>query len=141
MEIFDVGIVANDGLAKHARARTFEDLLVWQKARFLAKRTYEITRIGAFLHDFGLASQTQRAAVSVMANIAEGFDRRGAGEFAHFLSYAKGSCSELRSNLFVSLDCGYISQGEFAEIHGLADELSRMIQSLMTAVKKSQRQK
>jgi len=71
-----------------------------------------------------------------MANIAEGFDRRGSVEFAHFLSIAKGSCAELQSNLFVALDCGYISAEEFLELRLLAEEVSRLLHSLMASMKK-----
>jgi len=125
---------AQDRVAKLPRARTFEDLLAWQKARHLTKKMYEVTRSPTFR----LAGQSQRAAVSIMANIAEGFDRRGAGEFVHFLSYSKGSCSELRSHLFVALDSGHIGDEEFSELKFFADEVSRLIQSLIASLQRSQ---
>ena len=74
--------------------------------------------------------------MSIMANIAEGFDCRGSVEFAHFLSYAKGSCSELRSDLFVALDCGYLSEAEFLELRLLSEDISRLIQNLIGALKR-----
>jgi four helix bundle protein len=77
----------------------FEDLIAWQKARELTRAVYAITRNGAFAKDFGLAGQIQRAAVSVMSNIAEGFERRGTAEFEHFLRIAKASCAEVKSLL------------------------------------------
>jgi four helix bundle protein len=86
------------------RAQRFEDLIAWQKARLLTKSIYEITQQGAFARDFGLSSQIQRAAVSVMSNIAEGFERRSLNEFHHFLLVAKASCAEVRSQLYVAFD-------------------------------------
>jgi four helix bundle protein len=77
----------------------FEDLLAWQKARELTRKIYVITRQGAFAKDFGLTDQIQRAAVSIMSNIAEGHERGGAGEFYHFVSIAKASCAEVHSQL------------------------------------------
>ena len=75
----------------------FEDLIAWQKARDLTRNVYKITRAGEFAKDFRLSSQIQSAAVSIMSNIAEGFERSGLGEFHQFLSTAKASCAELRS--------------------------------------------
>jgi four helix bundle protein len=82
-----------------ARIERFEELIAWQKARTLSREIYEVTRRGAFARDFGLSGQIQRAAVSIMSNIAEGFERGGRGEFHQFLSTAKASCAELRSQL------------------------------------------
>jgi four helix bundle protein len=133
----DNGLIEPNELGlKNESARVFEDIFAWQKARHLTKRIYELTRSDRFSRDFGLASQTQRAAVSVMANIAEGYDRRGSVEFAHFLGYAKGSCGELRSNLYVALDIGYLTADEFSEIRTLSDEVSFLIQRLITSLRK-----
>src|SRR5215831_14115648 len=96
-----------------SRVERFEQLVAWQKARKLTALIYETTRQGAFARDFGLSGQIQRAAVSVMSNIAEGFERGGRGEFHQFLSTAKGSCAELRSQLYVAFDVGYIDQNQF----------------------------
>jgi four helix bundle protein len=93
-----------------ARAERFEELLAWQKARLLTKEIYELSRGAPLSNDYGLIRQMQRAAVSVMSNIAEGFDRTGSGEFHRFLSIAKGSCGELRSQLYVAFDAGYIDR-------------------------------
>lgn len=84
----------------------FEELIAWQKARELTKAVYRITKQGAFAKDFGLSSQIQRAAVSVMSNIAEGFERHRRTEFHQFLSTAKASCAEVRSQLYVAYDIG-----------------------------------
>ncbi len=89
-------------------AGRFEDLLVWQRARELTRVIYELTQGGAFARDFGLRDQIRRAAVSVMSNIAEGFERGSDTEFGHFLSIAKGSCGEVRCQLYVASDQGYV---------------------------------
>lgn len=91
------------------RARRFEDLLVWQKARVLTREIYDVTRQRPLERDFSLVRQMQRASSAIMSNIAEGFDRHGAAEFHHFVSIAGGSCSEVQSHLYVALDAGYIA--------------------------------
>jgi four helix bundle protein len=91
----------------------FEKLIAWQKARNLTKQIYEIIRKEQFARDYGLASQIQRAAVSVMSNIAEGFDRGGRSEVHQFLSMAKASCAEVRTQLYIALDVKYIEKEEF----------------------------
>jgi len=78
-----------------AKVERFEDLIAWQKARGLTRSVYEVTRNGDFAKDYGLSGQIQRAAVSIMSNIAEGFKRGGRGESHHFLSTAKASCAEV----------------------------------------------
>jgi len=104
--------------------RRFEELVAWQKARELTKAIYEATRRGRFARDFELARQIQRAAVSVMSNIAEGFDRANRNEFSQFLSIAKGSCAEVRSQLYVALDIGHVDANEFQTLRaqGRRDE-------------------
>jgi len=117
-----------------AKVERFEDLRGWQKARVLVREIYRVTKMGAFSRDWGLASQSQRSAVSVMANIAEGFDRGNRAEFHQFLSIAKASCAELRSHLYVACDVGYIDPEEFDNLYGLADEVARIVAALRTAV-------
>jgi four helix bundle protein len=87
-----------------SRIEKIEDLIIWQKARELSKKVYEITTEGKFAKDFGLRDQIRRSSVSVMSNIAEGFERQGDGEFKRFLSIVKGSLGEVRSQLYVALD-------------------------------------
>ena len=118
----------------------FEDLIAWQKGRVLTKKIYETTRKGDFARDFGLAKQIQRAAVSIMANITEGFERGGRGEFHQFLSTAKASCAEVRSHLYVALDVGYLNQSLFQELLALAEEVGRIIGGLRMAVQKKRRE-
>ena len=92
---------------------SFEDLIAWQKARELTRKIYIISNRGNFEKDFGLRTQIQRACVSIMSNIAEGFDRASRAEFHQYLVIAKGSCAEVRSQLYVANDVGYISNQEF----------------------------
>jgi four helix bundle protein len=116
------------------KIRRFEDLVAWQKARALAKTIYEVTRKGAFRNDYGLAGQIQRAAVSIMANVAEGFERGGLGEFHQFVSTAKASCAELRSHLYVAFDIGYLQEAEFAALLDQAEEVGRIVGGLRASI-------
>src|SRR5208283_3554416 len=118
----------------------FEDLIAWQKARELAREVYLATREGPFARDFGLGAQIQRAAVSVMSNISEGFERASRPEFHRFLSIAKASCAEVRSQLYVTLDVGYLSGETFSRRKNLADEEGRVIGGLRKSVGKPRRQ-
>ena len=117
----------NGLMPARVKIRRFEDLLVWQKARELTRAIYALSAQGPFSRDFGLRDQLRRAAVSVMANIAEGFERGGRGEFHQFLSMAKGSCGETRSGLYVALDAKYLSAQDFDRLSGLAQEIGRMV--------------
>lgn len=119
----------------------FEDLIAWQKSRELTKRIYQITRQEPFCRDFGLASQIQRSAVSVMSNLAEGFERGSSSEFHQFIVIAKASCAEVRSQLYVALDIGYISNDQFFEIIALAQEVSRIVGGLRSSVHKTKAKK
>ncbi len=116
------------------RIEKFEDLIAWQKARELTKNVYRVTKIGEFLKDFGLRDQIRRASVSIMSNIAEGFERGGRSEFHQFLVIAKGSCAELKSQLYVALDAEFIDIGTFQSLDGLARETSRLVGGLRAAV-------
>ena len=105
----------------------FEDLEAWQEARKLVKSVYDaINENPAFRRDFRLVNQIQAAAVSVMANIAEGFSRRSDKEFIQFLFISKSSCAEVQSHLYVALDQGYITQEIFDLIYTQAEKISRM---------------
>jgi four helix bundle protein len=114
--------------------RRFEDLIAWQKARVLTREVYRVTREGAFGRDFGLCGQIQRAAVSVMSNIAEGFERSRPTEFHQFLSMARSSCAEVRSHLYVALDIEYLAQEVFARLLAMAEETGRIIGGLRASV-------
>ena len=91
----------------------FEQIEAWRETRNLTKQVYEMTNKTIFSKDFGLKDQIQRAGVSVMNNIAEGFDSHRNKEFIRFLEYAKRSASEVQSELYVALDQRYINQNEF----------------------------
>ena len=118
----------------------FEDLIAWQKARKLTKAIYEITNNNNFSKDFGLKDQIRKASVSVMSNIAEGFERGGRAEFHQFLVIAKGSCAEVRSQLYVALDSHHIDNKTFNKIKLLAIETSKIIGGLRAAVHKQKTQ-
>jgi len=123
-------------MTNHGRIEKFEDLIAWQKARELTKNIYKVTKQGDFFKDFGLRDQTRRASVSIMSNISEGFERGGRSEFHQFLVIAKGSCAELRSQLYVALDVEYIDITTFKNIDDLAKETSRLVGGLRSAVYK-----
>ena len=114
----------------------FEDLVAWQKARELAKSVYDITKQKEFSRDFGLRDQIRRAAVSVMSNIAEGFERGNPREFHQFLSIAKASCAEVRSQLYVASDVGHLNSQQFDELMALVIETGRIVGGLRVSVEK-----
>jgi four helix bundle protein len=120
-----------------ARVTRFEDLDAWQRARELAGAIYRQSESGRFASDFGLRDQIRRAAVSVMSNVAEGFERGGDQEFVQFLATAKGSCGELRAQLYIAKDQGYLNDDEFAALHDAATEVSRLIAGLMKYLRQS----
>ncbi|MDF1526632.1 MAG: four helix bundle protein [bacterium] len=108
-----------------------EDLIAWQKARVLIKKVHEVSGKGFFYRDRNLKNQICRTSVSVMSNVAEGFEREGEKEFVQFLSQAKASCGEVRSPLFVALDRGYVNDVEFNALLNLSLETSRVIAGLI----------
>ena len=115
----------------------FEDILAWQKARILTKSLYAITSSPAFRQDRALRDQLRRAAVSVMSNIAEGFERNGDREFVQFLAIAKGSAGEIRAQLYVALDTGMVGQQEFDSLSEMAAEISCMISGFIKYLRQS----
>lgn len=127
------------GLAVPAIQR-FEDLVAWQKARELTREIYLATRAPAFARDLGLSGQIQRAAVSIMANLAEGFERGSRSEFHQYLSVAKASCAEVRSHIYVAADIGYLDADDSARLLGMAEEVTRIVAGLRKAVEKQRDQ-
>jgi four helix bundle protein len=121
-----------------ARIERFEDLTSWQKARALNRLVYDATRTGAFAKDYGLRDQIRRASVSVMSNLAEGFERGGNKEFIQFLSNAKGSCGEVRCQLYAALDEKYLTETEFKELYERSQEISRLISGFMAYLQRSE---
>ncbi|NOS69529.1 MAG: four helix bundle protein [Verrucomicrobia bacterium] len=119
-----------------ATAQQFEDLHVWQDARALVKDIYTVSKQRAFYRDFGLRDQIRRAATSTMSNIAEGFERGYRKEFIQFLSIAKGSTGEVRSQLYVALDQEYVTEKEFTALRDAALSLSRRIAKFISYLEK-----
>ncbi len=116
----------------------FEDLKVWQNAREVNLQIYKLSNKGSFSKDFGLRDQIRRASVSILSNIAEGFERNGNKEFSQFLSIAKASSAEVRSQLYVAKDLEYISEEEFTQTISKMLEISKMISGLMGYLKTSE---
>jgi four helix bundle protein len=121
-----------------ATIERFEDIEAWKKGRELRRAIYTCSRNGAFGKDFALRDQIRRSAVSITSNIAEGFERGGNKEFIQFLANSKGSCGELRDQLYAALDEQYISAEQFEVLCRQAIEISRMISGLMRYLKQSQ---
>jgi four helix bundle protein len=117
--------------------KSFEDLFVWQKSRELVKLIYNYARKPAFSRDYGLVEQIRRAAVSVMSNIAEGFERGGKEEILYFLYIAKASCGEVRAQIYVAFDQGYISDEELKDGVELAKYVSALISKFINSLKVS----
>jgi four helix bundle protein len=114
----------------------FEDFIAWQKARKLTADIYRVTSEGKFARDFGLKDQIRRAAVSSMSNLAEGFERGRPAEFHQFLSVAKGSCAELRTQLYVALDVGYLRLPIFEGLMAQATEVGQILGGLRLSVER-----
>jgi four helix bundle protein len=116
----------------------FEEIEAWQTARTLTKRIYELTGEGSFARDFGLRDQMRRASVSIMSNIAEGFESRTKALFIDFLGRAKVSAGEIRAQAYVALDVGHLDRHYFEELFELADKCSRQISRFMTYLRSSE---
>ena len=115
--------------------KSFEDLTVWQDARKFTNKIYNLTNKFPKEELYGLTSQIRRASVSIMSNIAEGFDRRSDKELSNFLSIARGSSSEVQNDLYIALDLNYISQVEFNKFYQKAKKIAQQINGLMTYLK------
>jgi four helix bundle protein len=115
----------------------FEEIDAWKKARELTKIIYEITAKGDIAKDFALKDQLRRAVVSIMANIAEGFEREGNKEFRQFLAMAKGSVGEVKALLYVVLDAGLTSSQQVHRLMALSDEVSRLLAGFLRYLKAS----
>ena len=117
--------------------KDFEELVIYQKARKLAKQVYDITREGHFQFDSRFIQQIRAAAGSVSDNIAEGFERQGNKEFINFLYIAKGSCGEVRSQLIRAFDVGHISEQTFSQMYNDCRTLSLGILNMIKSLKSS----
>ena len=119
------------------QVKNFEDLEIWKDARYLTREVYQLTKDAKFSRDFALRDQIRRAAISVMSNIAEGFERGGNQEFIQFLYVAKASCGEARSQLYVALDQSYMAEEPFDDVNRSFRRLSIMISNLIDYLKAS----
>lgn len=119
------------------RVNEFEELDCWKQARELARQTYAVSGRGLFGRDFALRDQIRRAAISISSNIAEGFERDGSGEFGQFLSTAKGSTGEVRSQLHLALDQGYITATEHLELVTSTRQTANLIGGMMRYLRRS----
>lgn len=115
-----------------------EDLFSWQKSKDLTIEIYKITKNSSFSKDFGLCNQIQRAAVSIPSNIAEGFGRGGNKEFLQFLSIAKGSLYELKTQLIIAFEIGYINDIEYNKLKNDSEEIGKLIAGFMNYLNKSE---
>jgi four helix bundle protein len=113
------------------KINSFEDLDCWQEARLLVKHVYEVTRQKDFSKDLRFSGQIQAAAISAMANIAEGFTRRSDKEFIQFLYIAMASTAEVQSHLYVALDQAYIAKDQFDKIYKHAEKTGKMVSNLI----------
>jgi four helix bundle protein len=130
------GVKGGNGM-KGKAARTFEELHIYQRARELTNEVYKITRSQEFSRDSGLVDQVRRAAVSVMSNIAEGFERGSSAEFIQFLYIAKGSCGEVRAQLRIACDQEYIGEGDHERLKDLSRLTSGMISNFIAHLQSS----
>src|SRR6267378_3096315 len=121
-----------------ASIQKFEEIEAWKKGRELTRLIYLLTAKDKFAHDFTLKDQIKRAAISITSNIAEGFERGGNREFIQFLAIAKGSASELKSQLYTALDAGYLTQPEFDELYKEAHSIVLLIGGFIKYLQQSE---
>ncbi|MBK6641005.1 MAG: four helix bundle protein [Bacteroidia bacterium] len=115
----------------------FEDIQAWQRARELNKIIYTESNLQAFSKDFALKDQIRKSSISIMSNIAEGFERKSNNEFKYFLNVAKGSAGELRSQLYICFDLNYINDEIFNQCQKMASEISSMLNSFIKYLEKN----
>lgn len=115
---------------------TFEDIEAWKEAKALAVLIYSTSNSGDFSKDYSFKDQLRRSAVSISSNIAEGFERQGDKEFSRFLYIAKGSCGELRSQLYIAKELNYITEEAFIDFSDRTIKISKMISGLIKYLNK-----
>src|SRR5688572_28678724 len=120
-----------------AKIEKFEDIESWRTAREVTRSVYRVTAAGGFAKDYALCNQIRRASISILSNIAEGFERGGNKEYLQFLAIAKGSCGEVRAQLYIALDQGYVDEAVFREITEKLLETNRLIAGLMRYLQQS----
>ena len=128
-------ISKNNKVRVMAKVDNFEELDVWKLARALTGKVYRLSSQGAFAVDYGFRNQICRAAVSIVSNIAEGFERRSRGQFLQFLDIANGSAGEVRAQLYIALDLGYITQAQFQDALQDVIAVGKMLTSLYQYLK------
>jgi len=111
--------------------KLFEEFEVWKTGREIARRIYRLTRQEGLAGDFALTDQIRRAGISIMSNVAEGYESQTKKTFIRHLAIAKGSAGEVRSQLYVALDQNYITQSEFSELTELSKKVSRPLSTLI----------
>ena len=121
-----------------AKIERFEDIEAWKMAREVTRMIYAVSSSEKFCRDFALSNQIRRASISILSNIAEGFERSGNKEFLQFLAIAKGSCGEVRAQLYAALDQNYIDETQFKEISNKLVETSRIISGFMKYLQQSE---
>jgi len=114
-----------------ALVETFEEMYSWKKARILNKIIYEESNKSEFKKDYAFKDQIRKSSISIMSNIAEGFERASDREFKYFLNVAKGSAGELRSQLYIANDLGYLNYEKFKECFDLSSDVSRLLSKFM----------
>jgi four helix bundle protein len=125
-------LVKSRNVVKSMKIEKFEDIISWQKSKVLTKDVYLLLKDS---RDYGFRDQIQRASVSIMNNIAEGFERRGDKEFRHFLFIAKGSCGEVRSMLYLALELEYITKNDFEKLSNISVEISKLLSGFIKTLK------
>lgn len=122
---------------KNAPSRSFRELIVWQKAHQLVLRTYRLTKKHPKEELFGLTSQMRRAAVSIAANIVEGYRKRGKADKARFMNISEGSLDELSYYFILSNDLEYITNEEYEQLNSQCEEVSKLLSAYATAIRNS----
>jgi four helix bundle protein len=117
--------------------KRFEDIEAWQETRELVQMVYEISNQHPFCRDFDLRAQLRRAVISILSNIAEGFERGGTAEFIQFLAIAKGSAGEVRAQLYVAKDLGYVGPEAFEALMSSVLRISKRISGLISYLRRS----
>jgi len=118
-------------------AKTYRDLLVWQKAKKVARAVYEVTRAFPREERFGLTSQMRSSALSIPSNVAEGFGRRGPREYVRFLLIARGSVFELETQLEIAMEVSMLPEDKYHEVTGMLDEVERILEALIRSVERN----
>lgn len=128
-----------DGVKMAARVEKCEDLIARQKTGDLTREVYRVSRNVPFVRDFDPCRQVRRASVSIMSSIAEGFERGGRAGFQQFLSTARVSCAEVRSQLYVAVDAGYLGEAAFRSLLESMQEVGRIVGGLRSAAERQRR--